>query len=434
MSNGSTQLERQLNKYGGSFGGGAGTLGLDTTGGTRGSGSKGGMQQMMDLAAEQLEYFQGEREQQKQILEEQRKQFESFKFENPFADVKNPYADLKTEFENLYEGMENPYEDLTVNMRAAEFQAEQGALQRANILQTLRGAAGASGVASLAQSLANQGIAQAEQISANIALQESSNRRLAAQGEMSIRQMELQGAERARALGISREQLVAQGGFQADTMRRQGEAAIQQAEFGRESTLLGVEFGLMAGANEALSQAMANQMSAFGMQINAANQRSSQKSGFLNAIISAGATIGAAKISAPATCLPKGVLIDTPDGKKLIENINVGDAVIGYSGKPVLVVQKHCYMQNPEDTFYKVKIKHDGRVGLVDVSGWHKIVGTRASEISENVISKKPYTGVEFSYDLLTEDLGYRIDGIPVNSMIDELIELSVKLKNERNK
>ena len=425
-----TNLEKRLNKYGGSLHGD----GTFSGGGTGGSRNKGNMQQMMDLAAEQLEYFQGEREQQKQILEEQRKQFESFKFENPFADVKNPYADLKTEFENLYEGMENPYEDLTVNMRAAEFQAEQGNLQRANILQTLRGAAGASGVASLAQSLANQGVAQAEQIAANIALQESSNKRLAAQGEMSIRQMELQGAERARALGISREQLVAQGGFQADTMRRQGEAAIQQAEFGRESTLLGVEFGLMAGANEALSQAMANQMSAFGMQINAANQRSSQKSGFLNAIISAGATIGAAKISAPATCLPKGVLIDTPDGKKLIENINVGDAVIGYSGKPVLVVQKHCYMQNPEDTFYKVKIKHDGRVGLVDVSGWHKIVGTRASEISENVISKKPYTGVEFSYDLLTEDLGYRIDGIPVNSMIDELIELSVKLKNERNK
>lgn len=432
MSNGSTHLERQLNKHGGSFYG-DGTFDMGGTGGTGGSRNKGGMQQMMDLAAEQLEYFQGEREQQKQILEEQRKQFESFKFENPFADVKNPYADLKTEFENLYEGMENPYEDLTVNMRAAEFQAEQGNLQRANILQTLRGAAGASGVASLAQSLANQGIAQAEQISANIALQESNNRRLAAQGEMSIRQMELQGAERARALGISREQLVAQGGFQADTMRRQGEAAIQQAEFGRESTLLGVEFGLMAGANEALSQAMANQMSAFGMQIDAANQRANRKSGFLNAIIGAGATIGAAKISS-GSCLPKGVFIDTPDGKKLIENINVGDAVIGYSGKPVLVVQKHCYMQNPEDTFYKVKIKHDGHVGLVDVSSWHKIVGTRASEISENVISKKPYTGVEFSYDLLTEDLGYRIDGIPVNSMIDELIELSVKLKNERNK
>ena len=249
------------------------------------------MNQMVDMAGEQLEFFQGERAEQKEVLEQQRKQFESFKFENPFADVKNPYADLKTEFENLYEGMENPYEDLTVNMRAAEFQAEQGNLQRANILQSLRGAAGASGVASLAQSLANQGAAQAEQISANIAQQEAANRRLAAQGEMSIRQMELQGAERARALGVSREQLVAQGGFQADTMRRQGEAAVQQAEFGKESTLLGVEFGLMAGANAALSQAMANQMSAMGMQANAAGQRAGSKMGFLGDLISTGASI-----------------------------------------------------------------------------------------------------------------------------------------------
>ena len=392
------------------------------------------MQQMVDMAGEQLEFFEGERAEQKELLEQQRKQFESFKFENPFADVKNPYADLKTEFENLYEGMENPYEDLTVNMRAAEFQAEQGALQRANILQTLRGAAGASGVASLAQSLANQGAAQAEQISANIAQQESANRRLAAQGEMSIRQMELQGAERARALGVSREQLVAQGGFQADTMRRQGEAAVQQAEFGKESTLLGVEFGLMAGANAALSQAMANQMSAMGMQANAAGQRAGSKMGFLGDLIGAGATIAAAKVGTTGACLPKGVFIDTPDGKKLIEDINAGDVVIGYSGKPVLVVQKHCYMQNPEDTYYKVKVKHNGHVGLVNVGSWHRIVGIRASKISENVISKEPYTGVKFSYDLLTEDLGYRIDGIPVNSMIDELIELTIKLKNERNK
>ena len=389
--------------------------------------TKSGMQQMMDLAAEQLEYFQGEREQQKQILEEQRKQFESFKFENPFADVKNPYADLKTEFENLYEGMENPYEDLTVNMRAAEFQAEQGNLQRANILQTLRGAAGASGVASLAQSLANQGIAQAEQISANIALQESSNKRLAAQGEMSIRQMELQGAERARALGISREQLVAQGGFQADTMRRQGEAAIQQAEFGRESTLLGVEFGLMAGANEALSQAMANQMSAFGMQIDSANQRKNRRSNMITSIISAGITA-----KAYAKCVPKGVEIDCVNNTKLIEDIKPGDVVIGYNGTPVKVLQKHEYLEDPTSKrFYKVKFNNGSTVNVCDT---HKINGVRAMDITKDVVSKEIYSGVEFSYDLLTEDLGYRIDGIPVNSMIEELAELAVKLKNETNK
>ena len=61
----------------------------------------------------------------------------------------------------------------------------------------------------------------------------------------------------------------------------------------------------------------------------------------------------------------------------------------------------------------------------------HKIKGERAINITENVISKEVYNGVEFSYDLLTEDLGYRIDGIPVNSMIEELAELIVKLKNK---
>jgi len=56
-------------------------------------------------------------------------------------------------------------------------------------------------------------------------------------------------------------------------------------------------------------------------------------------------------------------------------------------------------------------------------------------DITENVISKDVYNGVEFSYDLLTEDAGYRIDSVPVNSMIDETAELIAKLNAElRNK
>ena len=58
----------------------------------------------------------------------------------------NPYADL-----------ENTYEDLTVNQQQAEFQAQQFAQSQANILEGLQGAAGGSGIAGLAQSLANQG-------------------------------------------------------------------------------------------------------------------------------------------------------------------------------------------------------------------------------------------------------------------------------------
>ena len=61
----------------------------------------------------------------------------------------------------------------------------------------------------------------------------------------------------------------------------------------------------------------------------------------------------------------------------------------------------------------------------------HRIKGIRSKDITENVISKKIYGGVKFSYDLLTEDLGYRINGVPVNSMIEETAELAQKLKNK---
>ena len=71
--------------------------------------------------------------------------------ENQFAGMDNAYAGLQ----NQYEGMENRFEDMTVDMRAADFQAQQGAQQRANIMQSLRGAAGSSGVAGLAQTKVN---------------------------------------------------------------------------------------------------------------------------------------------------------------------------------------------------------------------------------------------------------------------------------------
>ena len=61
----------------------------------------------------------------------------------------------------------------------------------------------------------------------------------------------------------------------------------------------------------------------------------------------------------------------------------------------------------------------------------HKIKCIAAKSITEDVLNKKVYGGVEYSYDLLTEDMGYRIDGIPVNSMIIEMAELTAKLKNK---
>ena len=284
------------------------------------------MKEMNQMAQEQFDYYKQRQEEQQIVVDKQREQYEAFDFENPFGAVQNPYAALTTDFENLadqatnvYAGMENPYEDLTVDMKAAEFQSRQGAQQRANILSTLRQGAGASGIAGLAQALANQGAIQAQQISANIGQQEAANQRLAAQGEMQIQQMEragesdlqkmrIAGAQQARGLQLARENMIAQGGFQADTMRMQGDAAVQAAEFGRESTLLGMEYGLLAGANQGLSGAMANQMSAQGMIANMYGSQSAAQAGMFGSIISAGATVGAAMI---------------PSDRRLKKNINL---------------------------------------------------------------------------------------------------------------
>ena len=131
-------------------------------------------------------------------------------------DITNPYMGLT----NAYAGMENVAEDLTVNQEAAQFQAEQGAQQRANIMQQLRGAAGASGIAGLAQSLAQQQTMEARQISTSIAEQESANERMRVQEAARVQQMQ-RGAE-----------------MQIQQQQAYGDLIRQQREMAREETLL----------------------------------------------------------------------------------------------------------------------------------------------------------------------------------------------------
>ena len=79
---------------------------------------------------------------------------------------------------NLAKNMENTMEDLTVNTQAAEFQAQQQASGFANTMDNLSGAAGGSGIAALAQSLAGAQSNAAMQSSADIGRQEASNQAL----------------------------------------------------------------------------------------------------------------------------------------------------------------------------------------------------------------------------------------------------------------
>ena len=184
------------------------------------------------------------------LLEEQKQRYRDFEFTNPYADMVNPYADIQ----NPYAGMENAFEDLTVDQQSARFQMEQGAQQRANIMQQMGGAAGSSGIAGLAQALAGQGTLQARQVSADISQQERANRMAAAQGAQQIQTLERQGQFQADTLRM-------QGASAVDMAERGGAAMVQEAEMQRQATLLGVAYQGAAGAQAGLQQAYANQMS-----------------------------------------------------------------------------------------------------------------------------------------------------------------------------
>ena len=117
---------------------------------------------------------------------------------------------------NVYAGMENTMEDLTVNQRQAEFAAEQQNQALANTMAGLQGAAGGSGIAALAQSLANQQSQNMRTASLSIGQQEQANqmaeRNMAGQldlreraGELQSRQMEKEQTE--TLLGMSQQRL-----------------------------------------------------------------------------------------------------------------------------------------------------------------------------------------------------------------------------------
>lgn len=166
-----------------------------------------------------------EQDKQNRLLDKQKASYKAMKFTNP------------------YKNMENVYEDLKVNTQQAQFQAQQGNQQRANIMQSLKGAAGSSGIAGLAQALANQGALQTQQISASIGKQESVNQLAAAKG--------------AGAVQIA---------------EKQGDQMVQQFEADRQSTLLGMQMGQASGANSAKMQADMNAVNAkIAQQTNTAN-------------------------------------------------------------------------------------------------------------------------------------------------------------------
>ena len=169
-----------------------------------------------------------EQQRQQKLLAGQMDEYKSQSFNNPYA--------------------ENVFEDLTVNQKQAQFQSQQGNQQRSDLLQNLKGAAGGSGIASLAQSLANQGVLQTQRISAGIGQQESANQRSAAQGQLQV---------------------------------QKGEEMLQNKNADMQSTLLGVQYGQATGANENYQQAQQN---VYGARSSAAQANADATQGVVSAV------------------------------------------------------------------------------------------------------------------------------------------------------
>mgnify|MGYP003631584049 FL=1 len=150
------------------------------------------------------------------------------------------YDSSMSDFRNLdtsnpYANMENTAEDLTVNRQAADFTAQQQNQGLSNIMGSMKQAAGGSGVAALAQSLANQQSQNAQAASASIGSQEASNQ-----------------AAAATQAGANQK------------MSREGDYLSQQMERGQTETELGMAQGRLGAANQAQIEAQQAMVSGIG--------------------------------------------------------------------------------------------------------------------------------------------------------------------------
>jgi len=136
-------------------------------------------------------------------------------------------------------------------------------------------------------------------------------------------------------------------------------------------------------------------------------------------------------------CLPEDAMIDTPTGPRCVRDISAGDVVTGYRGKPVIVEQKHVYREVPETEFLCANFE-DG--ASVEACGMHRLAGIRMRDLKvgqviagRRLLTISSRRGITISCDLMTGDEGYRIDDIPVNSMIEEMHAAAAGRPRARN-
>lgn len=185
-------------------------------------------------------------------MDMRRKEYESFQFQNPAANMTNPFEDLRT------------------NTQAADFVAQQQQQALAGTLAGLKGTAGSSGIAALAQSLASQQSRNLQAASASIAQQEQANQMARAKGQMAL--------ERAQAAG---------------------QQYVEGQQLRRTQTLLGMEQQRLGMAKRARAQAKSDLIGGIAEAAGAAAQTYAGNLGGGNKGIAAPQKIGAQKFEIP---------------------------------------------------------------------------------------------------------------------------------------
>ena len=195
-------------------------------------------------------------------------EYESYQFQP--LDTSQYALDLsKYQQENLLEDMPG----MEAYTEAADYASERFQQSQANIMATYKGAAGASGIAGVAQAVSGQATEFAREQQVGLGQRAAEARRLALQ-----EQARLQGQERQL-------ELMQDAGMRDLKMREQ--MTRRDFEYGKMTTLLGVEGEQLAGARQL-----------YAAQLQAAAQRRASTLGFFGALAGAiGTYAGAAAAS-----------------------------------------------------------------------------------------------------------------------------------------
>ena len=182
------------------------------------------------------------------LFRERHAEDEARRTKSNLSRLTNMYSNLS--MSNPYLNMENAMEDLTVNQNQYQFQRQAFQQSQKNILGALRPTAGASGVASLAQSLVRQNQVSEQQMAASIAREESRNRTLALQQREGLERLEREG--RRIPIDFQAQQMQTMIGMQQQEMmmNKELQQKYYEGEMGRYSSALDTAVGIqgqMAG-------------------------------------------------------------------------------------------------------------------------------------------------------------------------------------------